>query len=556
MPLRTLHERDYLGRQDELATLSKRALRAAMGTAQSAVVAGARGMGKTELFKQLFGFLFWRQDRVAPFYYLVNPALLSVSTFSKTYLVQFLCQRLAFDKKEQALFSCEGTSLAALSMLVEDRNAGWAKEIIDHFEQNREDPISALRIALAAPHRSALLSGTPVVVLIDEFQRLKNLSIQGIANPQLVSLFEEPLSFTKTPHIITGNTAEILELSVASALERISLAPLEFTDAASKILMLLRANDFQGNAPPLLLRHLGGNPFYLGCIGKAVATKNKPEDKDFWNAYLMEIMGGAPALLWSSVLKRFFPNLGIRKAALAISHKIYHAREPLSCNRIASSFALADSQAELILHELYLAGIIRGEFGVFHPVEDNVLRDIVDCLYMQEILAKPSHDLEREMMARLLPERPGVISFDLTLPMAKEAELVAAQCLDQIGKNLQLSQDVTGQLQIAVIEACINAMEHSRSTEKKIYVSVNADEKRLEVSIESSGQEFIVQETGEPFGDRESAKTVGRGWGIKLMKRFADDVRFEKTPRGIKTVLIKQLDKAVRTTKEDTAKNA
>ncbi|HUL01394.1 MAG TPA: ATP-binding protein [Nitrospirota bacterium] len=556
MPFRALHERDFLGRQEELAILSKKALRADTGTAQSAVLVGARGLGKTELFKQLFGFLFWKQDRVAPFYYFVNSALLSASTFSKTYLIQFLCQRLAFEKKEQSLFSCEGMSLAALSMLVEDRNAGWAKEIIDQYEQNSVDPINALRIALAAPHRSALSSGTPVAVLIDEFHRLQNLSVQGTPDPQLVSLFEEPLSFTKAPHIITGNAVEILEMPVASILERIPISPLEFKDAASKILAPLRVNDFRGNAPPLLLRHLGGNPFYLGCIGKTVATKINPEDKDFWNAYLMEILGGGLALLWSSTLKGFFPELGTRKTALAISHKIYHSSEPLSCNRIAASFTLSDDQAETILHKLYLSGIIRGEFGVFRSVEDSVLRDIVDCFYMREILAKPSHDLEQETMARLLPERPGTISFDLTLPMAKEAELVAAQCLDQIGKNLHLSQDVTGQLQIAVIEACINAMEHSRGTEKKIYVSVTADEKRLEVSIESSGQEFIVQETGEPFSDREAAKSTGRGWGIKLMKRFADDLRFEKTPRGIKTVLIKQLDKVVRAKKEDTTKNA
>jgi anti-sigma regulatory factor (Ser/Thr protein kinase) len=139
----------------------------------------------------------------------------------------------------------------------------------------------------------------------------------------------------------------------------------------------------------------------------------------------------------------------------------------------------------------------------------------------------------------------------MTLPMVKVAELVAAQCLEQIGKNLNLNQDGVGQMQIAVIEACINAMEHAKGTERKIYISVAADGDRLEVSIESEGREFVVQESGEPFGDREGIKAAGRGWGIKLMKRFADEVRFEKTARGTKTVLVKNLANPAGVQKED-----
>jgi anti-sigma regulatory factor (Ser/Thr protein kinase) len=73
------------------------------------------------------------------------------------------------------------------------------------------------------------------------------------------------------------------------------------------------------------------------------------------------------------------------------------------------------------------------------------------------------------------------------------------------------------------------------------------------VSIESAGWEFVVQETGEPFGDREHVKPSGRGLGIKMMKRFADEVRFEKTARGTKTVLVKNLAKSAGVKNEDTA---
>ena len=122
MPFSALQEKDFVGRQDELSSLYQRVLRAQTGSVQSAVLSGPQGIGKSELLKQLFGILFWKQDRVAPFYYAVNPALLSVASFSKTYLVQFLCQRLAFEKKEQSLLYRDGISIDGLSILVENHD--------------------------------------------------------------------------------------------------------------------------------------------------------------------------------------------------------------------------------------------------------------------------------------------------------------------------------------------------------------------------------------------------------------------------------------------------
>ena len=89
--------------------------------------------------------------------------------------------------------------------------------------------------------------------------------------------------------------------------------------------------------------------------------------------------------------------------------------------------------------------------------------------------------------------------------------------------------------------------------EDKVYVSIAAEEDHLEVSVESAGQEFIVQETGEPFRDQEAAKTTGRGWGIKLIKRFVDQVKFEKTTYGTKIVLIKKIEKSASIHQEETA---
>ncbi len=208
MPLRTLPEKDFFGRKEELADLYRRSLEIEKGITQSVFLSGRRGVGKTELLKQLFNNLFWKQDKVAPFYYSINSAILSVSDFSRDYLMRYICQRLAFENKESSLIYREGLSIDGLTSILEERKAFWALEILDVYIQCHE-PIDSLRIALNAPHQSTLATGMSVVVMIDEFQRLNNFHISGNADPILVALFEMPLSFRKTPHLITGNQAEI-----------------------------------------------------------------------------------------------------------------------------------------------------------------------------------------------------------------------------------------------------------------------------------------------------------------------------------------------------------
>ncbi|MCG2708921.1 MAG: ATP-binding protein [Thermodesulfovibrionales bacterium] len=84
-------------------------------------------------------------------------------------------------------------------------------------------------------------------------------------------------------------------------------------------------------------------------------------------------------------------------------------------------------------------------------------------------------------------------------------------------------------------------------------MSFNFTEDMAEISIESSGRDFVSQETGEPFVGRGLQEDAGRGWGIKLMKNFVDSVRFEKTERGTKVVLAKNLLREARINREGTA---
>lgn len=545
MPLRIVSENEFFGRKEELKVLHQTALEAEKGNAQSFWLAGPRGIGKTELLKQMFNCLFWKQNNIAPFYYAVNNALLSVTDFSRDYLTRYISQRLSFEKKEAALIYCDGMSLEGLISIAEERKATWAIEILDRYAMCRE-PIDSLRMALSTPHLSTLSTGVTAVVMIDEFQNLKNLHIGGCAAPALVSLFDEIVFFRRTPHFVTGSQAEIQEMAIAGSLERIDIKPIQLENAAWMFSSLLEKHgmktDLISNA--VFHSYLGGNPFYINCVAKAVIQNRESGEEGLWRTYIRELNDGKLYLYWSAILKNFFPELLLRKKVLEIIYKIYHQDEPFKQERILKTFSLSKEEAEGIIKAMYLSGFVNGEFGVVKAPENNVLLSFIECLYKREILGQDYKNIEKEMIERLVSAKNKGISFEMTIPMLKEAELVAAQCIEQVGKNLGLNPDVIGQLQIAVIEACINAAEHSGGEERKIFLKIDFFGDRLEISIENMGREFVSPETGEPFVGKGLKEGAGRGWGINLMKKFADSVRFEKTGNRTKVVLVKNLSGA------------
>ncbi len=536
MTFSILQEDDFFGRSGELSALLGRIGRTAEGKGRSAVLAGRSGVGKTELLKQLFGRLFWKQKEIVPFLYTVNPTLLSVTDFSRDYLVRYICHCLAFQNKEQIFLQPEGMSIDELSMQVEKRGAVWARELLDRYRRTVNEPLSSLATAINAPRHVALSAGMPSVVMIDDFHRLTELPGANAAY-SAAALFAEALAFGRTQHILTGNPAVIDEMAVTSRLDRLQLLPLGPADTASAVRSLLRACDAGEELPPSsLLSRIAGNPLYLSSIMDRVCTGQRLQAGDYWQAYAAEIGEGALYRYWTGKLKEFFPDTATRALALRLAHTVAHSAESMPSSRMATALAASETVVERLAHRLHLAGFIRGEFGLFRRMEDQVMQDVVDYVHGREVEGSAAAELERNLLEQSLWQHSDDVRFEMTFPMAHEVELVAAKCLEQIGTNLKVDADAVGQLQIALIEACINAVEHTNESDRNLYLGVSVGNGQMEVSVESSGQEFVLWETGEPVGGSKS----GRGWGIKLMKRFVDDVRFEKTRRGTKTILTKK----------------
>jgi serine/threonine-protein kinase RsbW len=131
--------------------------------------------------------------------------------------------------------------------------------------------------------------------------------------------------------------------------------------------------------------------------------------------------------------------------------------------------------------------------------------------------------------------RPGN-EFELIIPMEEESELIAARTVEQIARSAQFDQQSINQIKTALVEACLNASEHSDSPDRRIYNRFSVAQNQISITVSSKGRPFIAPTNGgPPEGSR------GRGRGLQIIRALMDQVRFEPTDDGSSLVMVKFL---------------
>lgn len=127
--------------------------------------------------------------------------------------------------------------------------------------------------------------------------------------------------------------------------------------------------------------------------------------------------------------------------------------------------------------------------------------------------------------------------FVMIVPMGEDNELVAANTVEQLARRLNFRPEAINQIKTAIVEACINASEHSFSPDRKIYQRFRVESDRLTVTIASRGVVPVnaTEETGN-IAARER-----RGWGLKLIRTLMDEVEFERVDEGTSLRMTKYL---------------
>jgi serine/threonine-protein kinase RsbW len=121
--------------------------------------------------------------------------------------------------------------------------------------------------------------------------------------------------------------------------------------------------------------------------------------------------------------------------------------------------------------------------------------------------------------------------LELYIPNILGFEKVAMACVGSVAKNMGFDNARIEDLKSAVAEACVNAIIHGNKMDaaSKVGISVMIGELSLEVHVRDDGQgigEVVVPVIEEQI----EGKNKDRGWGIFLMRKLVDEVKFEQMP--------------------------
>lgn len=136
-----------------------------------------------------------------------------------------------------------------------------------------------------------------------------------------------------------------------------------------------------------------------------------------------------------------------------------------------------------------------------------------------------------ERRTEVLPEQ-----FEITIPMGADSEIVAASFAEDVAERFGFSHRAINQIKTALVEACINASEHSLSPERKIHLTFTPLRDRLEITVRNRG---LRLKDRQPAGDTKTGQR--RGWGLELIAKLSDSVEILPTDDGTAIKITKLL---------------
>ena len=131
----------------------------------------------------------------------------------------------------------------------------------------------------------------------------------------------------------------------------------------------------------------------------------------------------------------------------------------------------------------------------------------------------------------------------LALPMVPEMEIEASKTATAIAEFMRMSPDRIDEVRMAVVEACINALEHSRAEDKEVYVTFEVlgekDPEKLRITVRDTGVGFSPEELADPTMEEKLKSLRKRGWGLKIIRGLMDEVEIRSNPTGTTVVMSK-----------------
>ena len=120
---------------------------------------------------------------------------------------------------------------------------------------------------------------------------------------------------------------------------------------------------------------------------------------------------------------------------------------------------------------------------------------------------------------------------DFEISSASENLRIVEKVIDDMSLELDLTDEVYGNVLVATMEATNNAIIHGNKSDpnKQVQLEIIKNEEVLVIKIKDQGNGFDYTHVPDPTAPENLEKINGRG--IFLMKRLSDDIMFYEDGR-------------------------
>jgi len=531
---------NFIGRDRELEVLGNIPAEAKSGNASGMFLSGKNGVGKTELLRQAFYHYFNNQKEAIPFFYTMKTALTSIEHFAKDYFCSFIVQSLAFLKKDISMIDACIYSFEDIVKLARESGVQWVADVADNFEQARKgiDPLNLFLLTISAPYRSYLITGIPVIVMIDDFHKMRKFcEINAVGNNRdFWMLFETPVKSRHTPHIFTGNQAELNRMFfedtlLGEYLELYNIYGLGPDDTAKYFTVLCETYGLDVRVELFdVIDLFGGSPYYIKNFVQAARQSSKVLSEDsFWLVYLSEITKGKTFKYWTSLLKTCVPRFDLRKPSLRFLYHLCTNTPTVALSDLQNEISVGQEDMERIVGLLHTSGVVETGFSEFEVSDDRILVDIIKGLYLREILMEPWSRVKEMIVSekgrQARPDRTP--SFALTIPATARAEFVAVKTVEYVSQNFDIPSGITGQLQIALADLFANVIGEAGRGVGNYYLRFKLRENVFFAEIKIPSINIVLTDTDRgrigAYVDSLTVEGSAEGTTITLIRDISKD---------------------------------
>lgn len=113
-----------------------------------------------------------------------------------------------------------------------------------------------------------------------------------------------------------------------------------------------------------------------------------------------------------------------------------------------------------------------------------------------------------------------------------------SEVIRSISERNGLSGDVTDIIELSVIEACDNAIQHGSQEGKPVGIDILVDETGFHATVTNTGKEFEFEKKDTFDVNQDFLSYRNGGLGIPLIKKLMDDVVYERTPENMNKLTI------------------